>query len=86
MTNPNPNPTPNPHPNTHPHPNPTPNPTPNPNPNQTSKRLAKLAHITDIEESGGETAVLLRGLVVCLVGLIYGGGLVSMIAAHVAAP
>ena len=52
-------------------------------PTQTSKRLAKLAHITDIEESGGETAVLLRGLVVCLVGLIYGGALVSMLAAHV---
>ena len=62
------------------------NPNPNPTPNQTSKRLAKLAHITDIEESGGETAVLLRGLVVCLVGLIYGGGLVSMLAAHVTAP
>ena len=84
MTNPNPNP--NPTPNPHPHPNPHRNPTPNPKSYQTSKRLAKLAHITDIEESGGETAVLLRGLVVCLVGLIYGGGLVSMIAAHVSAP
>ena len=86
MTNPSPNPNPNPNPNPHPHPNPHPTPTPTPTPNQTSKRLAKLAHITDIEESGGETAVLLRGLVVCLVGLIYGGGLVSMLAAHVTAP
>ena len=48
-------------------------------PTQTSKRLAKLAHITNVnDEYGGETAVLLRGLVVAL---IYGGLFVSMFAA-----
>ena len=48
-------------------------------PTQTSKRLAKLAHITNInDEYGGETAVLMRGLVVAL---IYGGLFVSMFAA-----
>lgn len=51
-------------------------------PTQTSNRLAKLAHITDLDESGGETAVLVRGLVICLVGLIYGGVLASMFAAN----
>ena len=59
----------------------TPEPTPEPTP--ASTRLAKLAHITDIDERTGETAVLLRGLVVCLVGLTYGGVLVSSFAAHV---
>jgi hypothetical protein len=52
-------------------------------PTPASKRLAKLAHITDIDERTGETAVLMRGLVVCLVGLTYGGVLVSSFAAHV---
>ena len=48
-------------------------------PTQTSKRLAKLAHITNVnDEYGGETAVLMRGLVVAL---IYGGLFVSMFAA-----
>ena len=44
-------------------------------PTQTSKRVAKLAHITDINEHGGETAVLMRGLVVAL---IYGGLFLSL--------
>ena len=44
-------------------------------PTQTSKCVAKLAHITDINEHGGETAVLMRGLVVAL---IYGGLFLSL--------
>ena len=48
-------------------------------PTQASKRLAKLAHITNPnDEYGGETAVLMRGLVVAL---IYGGLFISMFAA-----
>ena len=48
-------------------------------PTQASKRLAKLAHITNpTDEYGGETAVLMRGLVVAL---IYGGLFISMFAA-----